>query len=236
MPNNHAIILAGGIGSRMNSATPKQFITIDNYPIIYYSIKSFALCPEITSITVVCHSSYINECKNICFKYFPDNTINIIAGGNTRQESSYNGLRSLTNVSSNDLIFIHDAARPFISNNLIKNLEEAALLHGAVVPAIPVTDTILQIENNFIKEIPSRETLRACQTPQVFSYQTIMDGHNNAIIDNFQNASDDSSLILRLNKKVAIVTGETDNIKVTNPQDIFFAEKILQRQRANNEK
>ena len=222
---NIAIILASGSGSRFNNELPKQFFKIRNKTVLQYSVEAFQNHTNIDKIIVVSNPDYINETIAITQNY--SKVSNVIAGGKTRQISSYNGVFSVKDENVN--VFIHDAARPFVSKNIIDDCISALLKYNAINVAVESTDTIIQVdENHFIKSVPNRKSLMRCQTPQCFKLDTIRKAHLLAKENNFDSATDDCSLILKYNIcPIYVVNGEINNIKITYDSDIKTAEQIL---------
>lgn len=222
---NIAIILASGSGSRFNNELPKQFFKIKNNTVLDYSVERFQNHSNIDEIVVVSNPDYIEETKSITKKY--SKVTKVITGGETRQISSYNGVFSVSEVNAN--VLIHDAARPFVSKEIIDNCIKALLKYDAVNVAIESSDTIIEIdENNFIKSVPNRKSLMRCQTPQCFKINTIKNAHTLALKESFNTATDDCSLILKYNIcPIFVVKGDINNIKITYNSDIKIAEQIL---------
>lgn len=221
-----AIILAGGKGKRMNSSISKQFIEIKGKPIIYYTIKKFNDNKKIDNIVVVLSQEEI--------EYFKENILNkynlkvdkIVIGGAERQDSVYNGLKSLEN-SGTDIVLIHDGARPFISDRIIDDGIEYATIYGACAPGVMPKDTIkIKGKSNFSIDTPNRETLVAIQTPQVFKFREILECHKKVKIDKVV-VTDDTMVVERCGNKVYLYEGEYTNIKVTTPEDLILGEKLI---------
>lgn len=221
-----AIILAGGKGKRMNSSISKQFIEIKGKPIIYYTIKKFNENKKVDNIVVVLSQEEI--------EYFKENILNkynlkvdkIVIGGAERQDSVYNGLKSLEN-SGTDIVLIHDGARPFISDRIIDDGIEYATIYGACAPGVMPKDTIkIKGKSNFSIDTPNRETLVAIQTPQIFKFREILECHKKVKIDKVV-VTDDTMVVERYGNKVYLYDGEYTNIKVTTPEDLILGEKLI---------
>ena len=209
-----AIILAGGKGKRMNSSISKQFIEIKGKPIIYYTIKKFNENKKIDNIVIVLSQEEV--------EYFKDNILNkydlrvdkIVIGGAERQDSVYNGLKSLENTET-DIVLIHDGARPFISDRIIDEGIKYAIMYGACAPGVMPKDTIkIKEKNNFSIDTPNRETLVAIQTPQVFKFKEVLKCHERVKMDKVV-VTDDTMVVERYGNKVYLYDGEYTNIKVT---------------------
>ena len=212
---NIAIILAGGTGTRFGEETPKQYININNKTVIQYSIEAFEKSKLIDKIVIVVSDKYINKVK----KQNPDHLV--ISGGKSRVESSYKGLMAVPKKSKK--ILIHDAARPFVSQQIITSCIDALDRYKAVVTSILATDTIIKVINNEVESIQNRNELFLNQTPQGFDYQTILQAHQ----AKKKNVTDDISMINLDEIKCKIITGSPRNIKITTPEDIHAAKSIL---------
>ncbi len=229
---NIAIILASGSGSRFRLTTPKQFYKIGNKTVLEYSIEAFQNHSKIDEIIVVSNPEFIDETEKLSKKY--TKVTKIVKGGQTRQQSSYNGVYSITDKNAN--ILIHDAARPFVSDTIINNCIIALHQYKAVNVAIESSDTIIEVnENNIIKNIPVRKALRRCQTPQCFDINVIKLAHKLAKEDFTSTATDDCSLVIRYKiADVFVVEGSNENIKITYPEDIKIAQNILKNRNKKN--
>ncbi len=225
---NCAIILASGTGSRLGLDIPKQFYKINDKTVLEYSIEAFENHKAISSVIIVSHPDYIDLTKEISFKY--SKVRGVIKGGSTRQKSAYNALNALAGKWI-DNVLIHDAVRPFINSDIIDNCIKALEKYQAVNVVLPVSDTIIEIdENNLIKKVPDRALIKRCQTPQCFRYAVIKEAHELAQNENYNSATDDCSLVLRYDlTPVYAAEGSEDNIKITYPSDIIIAKEILKR-------
>ena len=212
---NIAIILAGGSGTRFKSKIPKQYFKIGNQSIINYTIDSFEKSSLIDRIIIVVDEKYINQIG----KENPEHIV--VSGGKSRFESSYNGILACPKNSKK--VLIHDAARPFISQEIITSCIEALNNYEAVVTSIQTTDTVIRVKNMEILQVEDRNQIFLNQTPQGFKYKTILDAHKNRT----GSVTDDISL-LDLNKtKCKVIKGSKKNIKITTNDDIQFAMHIL---------
>lgn len=221
-----AIILAGGKGKRMNSSISKQFIEIKGKPIIYYTIKKFNENKKVDNIVVVLSQEEIEYFKENILNKYKLKVDKIVIGGAERQDSVYNGLKSLEN-SGTDIVLIHDGARPFISDRIIDDGIEYATIYGACAPGVMPKDTIkIKGKSNFSIDTPNRETLVAIQTPQVFKFREILECHKKVKIDKVV-VTDDTMVVERYGNKVYLYDGEYTNIKVTTPEDLILGEKLI---------
>ena len=224
-----AIVLAAGQGKRMNSKVQKQFLLIKGKPVLYYSLSCFQNSREIEEIIVVTGKESINFCKQEIIEAYCFSKVKaVIPGGKVRYDSVYAGLCAC---EDSDYVFIHDGARPFLSNDMIRRGKEAVLDYGACVIGMPSKDTIkIADENGMVESTPSRNKVWNIQTPQIFSYTAIREAHEKARQQNMADITDDAMVIERFgNMKIKLVEGSYENIKITTPEDIVVAEKILEK-------
>lgn len=222
---NIALILASGTGARCNLGFPKQFAKINNKTILEYTIDVFDSHNEINEILIVTSEENVDTVKKLSQNY--KKVSNVIKGGETRKDSSYNGINSITEAEAN--VLIHDGVRPLISKEIITNCIKELKTKQAVCVAIDSTDTIFQInDNNIITSIPKRKTLKRAQTPQCFKLSIIKKAHELANNDPDCLVTDDCGLIMNYNlADIHIVEGSENNIKITYKEDLDFVKKIL---------
>lgn len=221
-----AIILAGGKGKRMGSAISKQFIDIKGKPIIYYTLKKFSENKKIDNIIVVLAEDEVKYFKENILKKYELRINKIVIGGKERQDSVYNALKSLKN-SSTDIVLIHDGARPFISERIINEGIKFAEIYGAAAPGVMPKDTIkVKNEKNFSIDTPNRANLVSIQTPQVFKFDEILECHEK-IRYNGEMVTDDTMVVEKYGYSVYLYDGEYTNIKVTTPEDLILAERLI---------
>ena len=225
---NIGIILAAGKGERMNSNISKQFILINDVPLFIYPIKTFNQNKKIDFILVVTKAEDVDYVRSECKKHKVNKLYNVIAGGQTRQESVYNALKFLKGkTNDDDNILIHDAARPLVSKEIIDTNLDALKECDAVETATKATDTIIKSnDGQSINNVENRETIFQVQTPQSFKYTVIYKAHDKARKDGFI-GTDDASLVLRMNHPVHIVNGNKNNFKITTPEDLELLQAIL---------
>jgi 2-C-methyl-D-erythritol 4-phosphate cytidylyltransferase len=227
MSKNCAIILAGGKGSRMGKPINKQYLNINGYPILYYTLKAFTECNCIDEIIVVVAEGEMDYCKEeIIEKYKFSKIKGIVIGGKERQDSVLNGLKALINC---EIVLIHDGARPFISESIIRNAVVYANLYGAAACGVEPKDTI-KIKDflGFSLETPERKMLFCVQTPQTFKYDMILDCHKK-IYEEGVKVTDDTMVVERYGNKVYLYEGSYNNIKITSPEDLEIGKHILER-------
>lgn len=223
-----AVIPAAGQGKRMKGDRNKQFMLLKGAPIIAHTLKVFQQSPIVGEIILVCGAGekeyYLNEIIPI---YGITKPVSVVTGGQQRQDSVYRGLEAV----SDDIryVLIHDGARPFVTPELIHALAAEVKTSGAVVPGVPVKDTIKRTDfDSFITDTPPRDGLWHVQTPQTFDLQLILKAYCQAFKSGFY-GTDDSSLVERLGAAVKIIPGSYENIKITTPDDLIVAEALLER-------
>jgi 2-C-methyl-D-erythritol 4-phosphate cytidylyltransferase len=216
------LLLAGGIGSRMQSVVPKQYIKLGDMPIARYSFDIFLSMPEVIEIVVVCSAEHKQYFENHSSDHI---TVTFAPPGPLRQDSVYSGLTSMR--SAAELVCIHDAARPYINTKMIRNVLHAAQETGAAAAAVKVKNTIKQADSNglVVKTLP-REHLWEVQTPQIIKKTLLLDGFA-ASREKPSIVTDDVSLIELLNQPVQLVEGCYKNIKITTPEDLSFCQSLL---------
>lgn len=226
---NIAIILAGGSGTRMGSDIPKQFIDIYGKPLIIHTLESFDVNNNIDYIAVVCKKEWQEDLK-IWSRQFGISKLKwIVDGGETRQQSIYNALKDIRmEVEDDDIVLIHDAARPLISQRIINDNIIGAKEHNAVDTVIPTSDTIINSKDEkTINNVPLRKELYLGQTPQSFKYKLICQAHEYAVSNMNNNATDDCQLVLNLNEKVHLVNGDKLNFKITTFEDLILLKAVI---------
>lgn len=213
-----AILAAGGIGSRMGSAIPKQLVDLgDSTNMLARSLSLLLGCPLIEQVVVaVPPGSSVGEIAS------PRIPLEVVQGGATRHQSVLNALGRVTDAA--DLIVIHDAARPFATRDLLERTIRAAEAHGAAIAALPVVDTVKQVEHGTIRATLPRETIFLAQTPQAFRRAVL----ERALAAGDVHATDEASLVERAGIPVHVVPGEAGNLKVTTPADLEQA-RVLAR-------
>lgn len=208
-----------GSGIRFGGEVPKQFQLLLGRKVFSYALETLIETGFFEEIIVVCHPAWLHT------ETWPS-SVKAVAGGDTRQESSFIGLQSFEKAP--DIVLIHDAVRPFVSEEIIRNNLLGALSHGAVDTCIPSADTLVcSLDRSTICSIPVRETLLRGQTPQTFSYPLILEAHRHAVHEHIQGVSDDCRLVLEREKPVFLVEGSEENIKITTELDLKIAETLL---------
>ncbi|MCK9302522.1 MAG: IspD/TarI family cytidylyltransferase [Bacteroidales bacterium] len=228
---NIAVILAGGSGTRMNNHSPKQFIEINNKPIIEFSIEAFEINDNINEIAIVSNESCTDKVYSIINNNGYKKINKVINGGKERYLSSFAAITAYQDYPDDTNIIFHDCARPLISQKTINEVIDALNFHNSVAVAIPATDTVFKLDDclHFIDNIPNRSYLFQAQTPQAFKLSLIKKAYKLALNDTSFAATDDCGIIAKYlpNEKIFIVIGEKSNMKITYAQDIILAEAIL---------
>ena len=227
-----AIVLAAGRGTRMHSDIPKQYLLIREKPVLYYSLKTFQ-DSFIDRMILVTSESDVEYCRqNIVEKYGFDKVTQVVAGGRERYHSVYEGIKAAGDC---DYIFIHDGARPFVTEEMLERAKACVCEFDACVVGMPVKDTIkIADENGFAASTPRRDLVWMVQTPQVFSYSLIKDSYSALIKEEAKilqqgiRITDDAMVVETFSdKKVKLVEGSYENIKITTPEDLNVAESFL---------
>jgi len=222
---NHVIIVGAGKSTRMNSSLNKIFLNIVNKPLIYYTLKQFENCLLIHKIILVTRKENISQLKNLIKQFKLKKIEKIVQGGKHRQDSVYNGLKSIK-AKKDDIIVIHNAANPLVTQKTINDCIKAAINYGASVAGFRAKDTIKKVKNNFVVKTLNRADLFQIQTPQCIKYSLAIKAFEKAKKDKFY-ATDDVALVERLGYKVKIVPCSEENIKVTTPKDLETLKTIM---------
>jgi 2-C-methyl-D-erythritol 4-phosphate cytidylyltransferase len=223
--NKYAVIVAGGNGSRMNSAVPKQFLLIKNKPVLYYTLHTFLNAYDDLKIILVLPEEYVAAGQEIIDAWFDYKRIKITIGGRTRFHSVQNGLQL---VEEESIVFVHDAVRCLLTEQLVKNCYDTALEFGAAIPVVDCKDSVRLVTGNG-NEALERRNVKLVQTPQVFLSTILLPAFNIDYKDKF---TDEASVVEAFGMKVQLVEGEEDNIKITRPIDLLIAEKLMDERNA----
>lgn len=219
-----AIILAGGKGKRMGAKISKQYIELNGKPILYYTLKRFVDCEGIDKIILVLPKDEIEYCNKEVLEKYSLKVDMIVEGGKERQDSVYNALQK---INDSEIVLIHDGARAFVSERVIKDGIKYAKIYGAAAPGVMPKDTIKVVdENGFSDSTPDRSKLLAIQTPQTFKLEIIKECHEK-VKENNISVTDDTMVVEMYNNKVYLYNGEYTNIKVTTPEDLILAERLI---------
>lgn len=231
MSNYAAIVLSAGVGSRMKSDIPKQYMDLNGKPVIYYSLKAFEDA-GFSSIVLVCGKDDVEYCKaEIIQKNGLQSVTAVVPGGKERYHSVYEGLKAVKNA---DYVFIHDGARPMINQEMIDRLKVAVEKEEAAVAGMPVKDTIKIVdEESYVTDTPERQYVWQVQTPQCFSYSIIYEAYKSVIQDEEEGWTipkiTDDAMVLEYatDHEVKMVEADYRNIKITTPEDLAIAALFL---------
>lgn len=223
---NIAIIVAAGSGTRFGGATPKQFLEIGGKSLLIHTIEKFENCAAIDEIILVLSASEIENFQTSAENFKLKKLKKIVAGGQTRAESVFNGLNAIAEESA-EIVAVHDGARPFVTCEEIAATVEKAKETGAACLVGLVTDTIKEIADGKIVGTIERTKLRRALTPQAFRFDILQKAFADA--DLSEAATDECFLVERLGQQIAIVEGSAKNIKITTREDWEFAGKILEK-------
>jgi 2-C-methyl-D-erythritol 4-phosphate cytidylyltransferase len=226
-----AIVLAAGEGRRLGGTVPKAFASIDGRPLVLRTVERIFSMSMIEHVTLVVPAAQLERCETLlkedpALRHRP---WSLQIGGATRQQSAKRGLEK---AGESDFILIHDAARPFVSAQLIIRCIETAMRHDAAVPGLPARDTVKVVKNHWVEKTLERDSLWEIQTPQVFRRELIIAAHENAERAGLE-VSDDALAVERFGKPVFVVEGERLNFKITVPEDLWLAELLLREGRVS---
>lgn len=230
----YGVILAGGIGSRMGGDKPKQYLTIKGKPIIIYTIEKFLVVPEFEKVIVLCPKQWVEHTKNLIEKHIAPakDRVAVIEGGSTRNETIMNAVKLIENegnLNDDTIIVTHDSVRPFVTHRIIEENIKAAKEFGACDTVVPATDTIVEaIDNATISNIPDRSKMYQGQTPQSFKALKLKNMYESLTDEEKDILTDAAKIFVIKGKKVALVQGETYNMKITYPYDLRVAKSLLE--------
>lgn len=222
------IMLAGGKGKRMGTKVSKQYLLLDEKPVLFYSLKAFE--EHVDEIIVVAAKGEEEYCKeNIVDKYGIEKVSAVVTGGAERYLSVYEGLKAIKKTGEETYVLIHDGARPFICGDVIKKTIEKVEETGACIVAVPSKDTVkIGNTDNIVESTPDRRNVWLVQTPQAFEYEAIFEAYKKAIASGRDDITDDSMVMESFgDKEIHFVEGNYDNIKLTTPEDLIHGMAIL---------
>lgn len=224
-----AIITAAGSGSRFNKFSgtklPKQFLNLSGKPVILYSLIAFQKCRNVDEIIISAKREYFDLIYKLAFKNKITKLTRLAEGGKTRFESVKNAFMQIEVSGGNDLVIIHDAARPNINSKLVDSVLIQAYKYGEVIVGTKVSETVKRDKKGYVNQTVDRENLWTVQTPQVFRHKVLERAYKKCRrINDF---TDESSLVEYVGYRVKIIEGPTDNIKITSPQDLTLLKKLL---------
>lgn len=224
------MIFAGGTGTRMNTKSkPKQFLELHGKPIIIYTLEKFDNHPLIDSIVVVCIKPWIQYLNTLIKKFNLTKIVSVVAGGETGQESIYNGLCEVERLYPSDsIVLLHDGVRPLIDEETITENINCTIENGNAITVAPAVETITLKENkNEVGKIIERSKCQMAKAPQTFILKDIIDCHRRSQKDGYNEAIDSASLSAHYGYKLYTVVGSNENIKITTPADFFMFRAIM---------
>lgn len=231
---NIALIIAGGIGARMNQDIPKQFIHVNDRPIIIYTLEAFQKHPNIDAIEVVCLDGWHDILSAYAKQFGITKLENIVNGGATGQDSIRNGLYDIAKryKDDDDIVLIHDSIRPMVSADIISDNIRVCREYGNATTVIPCTSVMLKTENSIDSEdqIP-RDNLKITQTPQAFHLNELLMVHAEAIKKDLLPSIASCALYIEMGKRVYLSKGSEKNIKITTTEDIEIFSALLKSSR-----
>lgn len=221
-----ALVPAAGRGLRMGGSIPKQFLSLGGEPLIIQSLLALQAAAVVDQIILAVPSADIDYCqREIVAKHRFTKVTKVVAGGAERQDSVRHALAEVP--SGTEIVLIHDAVRPFLTQGMIDEVVAAAKKHGAAIVALPMRDTVKQVRpDGMIERTVDRAPLWLAQTPQAFRRDWLEEAHRKAHAEGVR-ATDDAFLVEWLGHSVAVVEGSGENIKVTRPEDLVIGEAIL---------
>lgn len=225
--SNYAIIVAGGSGTRMGSAVPKQFLSVNGLPVLMHTLLAFYNSASKPHLILALPSGFHDYWKQLCDTHNFDIEHTLVTGGETRFHSVKAAFDTISKTDS--LIAVHDAVRPLITGNLIDNAYQQAAEKGNTVVAVKSKDSVRQLKNNKFTSL-KRDEIYLVQTPQTFQYQQLKSAYTQPFTDAF---TDDASVVESAGYTIHLLEGDHQNIKITFPEDIAIAELIL-KNRENN--
>ncbi|MDR0939314.1 MAG: bifunctional cytidylyltransferase/SDR family oxidoreductase [Mediterranea sp.] len=228
MRKNIAIILAGGVGSRLDLSTPKQFFKVAGKMVVEHTVDAFERNPHIDEIAIVSNPFYIADFETIVIKNGWTKVKRILKGGRERYDSSLSAIKAYEGEEVN-LIF-HDAVRPLVSQRILNDVTKALAKYDAVDVAMPATDTIIEVNGDYIYQIPDRSRLKRGQTPQAFRQEVIAKAYGIALQDPSFKVTDDCGVVAKYlpDVPVYVVEGEESNMKLTYKEDTYLLDKFFQ--------
>lgn len=219
------IIPAAGQGKRMGAGRNKLLIELSGIPVLIHTLWVFEKDEDCTEIILAIHPQDEAEFHTLLKKYKITKVTRIVYGGKERQDSIHHALKTL---NGDGIVLVHDAARPFIKREYVHLVAETAAKTGAAIIGVPAKDTMKKVSHGQVVETVERSSLWIVQTPQAFRISLLLSAYQKAQEDHFT-GTDDASLVERLNAPITMIKGDYDNIKLTTPEDLFFAEAILKK-------
>lgn len=233
MATTGAVIVAAGVGKRMNAAVSKQYIPVGGKPIVAHALEAFERAASVDAVVLVVGAGDEPFGERLAAEYGLRKVVAVVAGGAERQHSVLRGVEALLAQRPDAAwVLVHDGARPLVTPDVIDRSLAAAADTGASVPGVPVKDTIKAVDRDgFVVGTPERSSLWAVQTPQAFRVDVLLEAHRRAAEEGFL-GTDDAMLVERLGVRVRIAEGDYRNVKVTTPEDLGAVERMLEERKA----
>jgi 2-C-methyl-D-erythritol 4-phosphate cytidylyltransferase len=227
----YAIIPAAGRGVRLGMDRPKQFLDLQEKPLLLYALETVARASFLTGIILAVPEDFLSQAQDMVTRHLGSAVaVCVVAGGKERQDSVWNALQLIPDECS--LVLIHDGVRPLVSVDLLNTTWQAAQSTGAAIAAIPATDTVKRVRHETVLETLPRDEIWLIQTPQVFRLELLREAYRQARRSRWA-VTDDASLVERMGFAVSVVPGERTNIKVTTPEDLAWLQWFLSRRNAS---
>ena len=232
---NIALIIAGGAGHRMQQDIPKQFLNVYDKPVIIYTLEAFQKHPNIEGIEVVCLEGWHEILYAYCKQFNINKLENIVTGGENGQASIRNGINDIKKRhSDDDIVLIHDAIRPMVSEEIISDCIRVCSAHGNAISVIPCAEAMLRTADNCSSnaQVP-RDNLKRTQTPQASSLGKLLEAHKRALEQGITNSVATCTMFIELGEILYFSLGSEKNIKLTTPEDIDIFKALLNSKRAD---
>lgn len=232
---NIALIIAGGSGQRMGQDIPKQFINVQDKPVIIYTLEAFQKHPNIDAIQVVCLDGWHDILRAYAKQFNITKLVGIVSGGKNGQESIKNGIFALSErFNDSDIVLIHDAIRPFVSQEIISDCISKCLLYGSAIAAIPCAEAMLETNDKIVSySVYDRDKLMRTQTPQAFPLGKLLWAHSEAAKRGITNSVASCTLMIELGETVYFSAGSEKNIKLTTTDDIEIFKALLNTKKSD---
>ena len=220
---NYVIIVAGGKGLRMGSDVPKQFLPVGGKPVLMHTLETFHSADDELRIILVLPAEQQSYWQELCNEHQFSVPHQIATGGETRFHSVGNGLALIPDDEEESVVGVHDGVRPFVSKEVILRCYKVAREQGTAIPVVPVVETLRQVLPEGDSLTVDRNLYRLVQTPQVFRVGILKEAYRQPYLPSF---TDDASVVEALGHRIALVDGNRENVKITTPSDLIFAERL----------
>lgn len=218
--NTYAVIVAGGQGTRMGTAVPKQFLELEGKPILFHTVQAFVNALPGVQIVLVLPAHQLSYAQMVLSSFPERIDLTIVAGGETRYHSVQNGLRD---IPDDAIVLVQDGVRPLASADLIRRCYQQAFDKGSAIPAIPATDSLRIVKNGHSEPL-DRSNIRIIQTPQTFKASILIPAMQQSYRESF---TDEATVVEEYGDEIFLIEGERSNIKITTPEDLLIAEALI---------